>query len=67
MKTLPIYLENGDPNVKRPLISWVFVMAFNFGYAYNIIKNQCIKNNYSDNLKSSFNIHEVDDYQCVIL
>ena len=68
----PIYLQDqdGGPSVKLPLISRFVIMAFNFGYVYNMFtwfkQNIYIKNSSSHNLTDSFTIHEIDDCQCVI-
>ena len=31
------FLLNWDPSVKLPLISWSYIMAFNFGYVSGYI------------------------------
>ena len=53
----------GGPSVKLSLISWVFIIPFNFGYDHI---NVHIKNS-SGNLTKSFMIHEMHGCQCMIL
>ena len=61
----PIY-KLGAPSVNLPLISWLFIIPFNFGYVHITISglNKYIKNS-SDN--KSFMVHEMYGCQCIML